>query len=160
MKEFVEKLISRLEEYKYSHLVERNSLLTKHCEEKESFCAGSDCTLCVWDKSISIVNQLAEEYETSHMDGQGTFYRFPCKVGDTLYRIDTDEKIDNAEIEPFTVEYIVIYENGEVLFKYDAYDGVICHLENIITDKPYLDYYRVFLTKEEAEQALAEMKGV
>jgi hypothetical protein len=32
-------------------------------------------------------------------------------------------------------------------------------LENIITDKPYLDYYRVFLTKSDAEQALEKLES-
>ena len=95
------------------------------------------------------------EYEDA--EEQELLLRLPCKVGDTLYRIDTDEKIENVEIEPFIVEYIVICENGNVLFKYDAFDGVICNLENIITDKLYLDYYRIFLTKEAAEQALKQM---
>jgi hypothetical protein len=75
---------------------------------------------------------------------QGLLLRLPCKVGDTLYVIDTDEKIDNLEIIPYTIDNIVILNTGEVLFKYDNYDGVICYLENIITDKPYLDYYRVY----------------
>lgn len=62
MKEFVEKLIGRLEEYKYSHLVECDSESVKHCVENEKHCEGNDCILCVWDKSKEIVNQLAEEY--------------------------------------------------------------------------------------------------
>ena len=35
---------------------------------------------------------------------------------------------------------------------------MICELENIVTDKPYLDYYMVFLSLEAAESALREMK--
>lgn len=62
MKEFVEKLIERLEKYKYSHLIERDSEMLEHCKEKEMDCEGSDCFLCVWDKATEIVNQLAEEY--------------------------------------------------------------------------------------------------
>ncbi|MBO5373721.1 MAG: hypothetical protein J6A75_13530 [Lachnospiraceae bacterium] len=106
--------------------------------------------------AVDKLKQALGEYEDA--EEQGLLLKLPCKVGDTLYRIDTDEKIENVEIEPFFIEYIVICEKGDVLFKYDAYDGVICNLENIITDKPYLDYYRVFLTKEEAEQALRLMQ--
>ena len=56
-------LIERLEEYKYSHLVEHDKERLEHCTENESteHCEGIDCFWCVWDKSISIVNQLAEE---------------------------------------------------------------------------------------------------
>jgi hypothetical protein len=97
------------------------------------------------------------EYED--LEEQGLLVKLPCKVGDTLYVIDTDEKINNTEIIPYTIDNIVILNTGEVLFKYDNYDGVICYLENVITDKPYWDYYRVFLTKSEAEQALKRMRG-
>ena len=63
MKEFIEKLIGRLEEYKYSHLIEHDSERIEHCKEKERYCQGNDCSLCVWDKATEIVNQLAEEYK-------------------------------------------------------------------------------------------------
>lgn len=91
---------------------------------------------------------------------QGLFLRLPCKVGDTLYSVDMDERMEKAEVEPNVIESIVICRDGDVLFKYDNYDGVICHLEHLITDKPYLDFYRVFLTREAAESALAEKGGV
>ena len=63
MKEFIEKLISRLEEYKYSHLAEHDSESLEHCKEKERDCEGNDCFLCVWDKTIEIVTQLAKEHK-------------------------------------------------------------------------------------------------
>ena len=69
MKEFIEKLIERLEEYKYSHLIERDSEMLEHCKEKEMDCEGSDCFLCVWDKATEIVNQLAEEYNNESVKG-------------------------------------------------------------------------------------------
>lgn len=106
------------------------------------------------------MERLTEKYREKYegLEEKGLLLRLPCKVGDTLYLIDTDEKIENAEIEYLTIDNIVICKDGEVLFKYDAYDGVICHLENIITDKPYLDFYRVFLTQAEAEDALKRME--
>ena len=111
-------------------------------------------------KHIEFLEHIHKLAEYWLLEEQGLLLMLPCKVGDTLYRIDTDKFIENTEIIPFTVEYIVICENGDIMFEYDdAYNGVICHLENIITDKPYLDYYRVFLTKEEAEAALEKMKG-
>ena len=61
MREFVEKLIDRLEEYKYSHLIERDSGQSEHCLGQDD-CEMMDCTLCVWDKAKEIVNQLAEEH--------------------------------------------------------------------------------------------------
>lgn len=78
----------------------------------------------------------------------------PCKCGDTVYRVDTDPCVDDNNIELFYIDNIVICDNGDVLFKYDSYDGVICDLKSIEKGEPYLDYYKVFLTKEEAEKAL------
>ncbi len=91
------------------------------------------------------------EYED--LEEQGKLLKLPVAMGDRIYRIDTDEKIENREIEIYDIDNIVICSDGEILLKYDAYNGVICHLENITTDKPHLDYYRCFLTKESAEAA-------
>ena len=69
MKEFIEKLIGRLEEYKDSHLIEHDSEECLHCQENEDdWCNCRDCSICVWDKAVEIVNQLAEEYNQEHDD--------------------------------------------------------------------------------------------
>lgn len=98
------------------------------------------------------------EYED--LEEQGKLLKLPCAVGDKIYRIDTDEKLESREIEICYIDNIVMFTDGTILLKYDAYDGVICELENITTDKPYLDFYRCFLTKSAAEQALKEMEAV
>lgn len=59
-KEF-EKIIKKLEEYKYENLVERNSEQMQHCKDVGD-CEGIDCVLCVFDKAIEIVKQEAEQY--------------------------------------------------------------------------------------------------
>ena len=93
------------------------------------------------------------ELQKSYLSG----LKLPCKVGDIIYRIDTDEEIESWAVEIYDIDYIVICSNEEILLKYDAYDGVICKLENIITDKLYLDFYRCFLNQEEAEAALQKI---
>lgn len=104
-----------------------------------------------------VENKELKKYED--LEEQGKLLKLPCAVGDRIYRIDTDEKIGDRKIEFYDIENIVILSDGTVLLKYDAYDGVICEIENIVSDKPYLDFYRCFLTRPEAEQALAEMEG-
>ena len=94
------------------------------------------------------INKLAAYEEKQD---KGLVFEFPCKPGDTLYRVATDE---NREVESYTVDNIVICQNGDILFKYDAYDGVICHLENIVEDILYLDTFRVFLTIEQVREFL------
>jgi len=141
--------------------------LTFRGHKGQSILKGTACNYsgvsydCQLDEGIDLLKAAFEklaEYEDA--EEQELLLKLPCKVGDTLYRIDTDENIENAEIEPYTIENIVISNWGDILFKYDAYDGIICALENITKGSLYLGFYRVFLTKEEAEQALAEMKEV
>ena len=64
MKEFIEKLIERLEEYKDSHLIEHDSEECLHCKENEDdWCDCRNCNICVRDKARAIVKELAEEYK-------------------------------------------------------------------------------------------------
>lgn len=102
--------------------------------------------------------QAKELGEYKDAEKQGKLLKLPCAVGDRIYRIDTDEKLESREIEIYDIDNIVILADGTILLKYDAYDGVICELENIVSEKPYLDFYRCFLTKSAAEQALKEME--
>lgn len=85
-----------------------------------------------------------------------TVYSFPCNVGDTLYRVDVE--LDIKEVEPYIIDNIVICSTGDVLFRADAYDDVICTLENLTQDTLYLDTFKIFMSKEEAEKALFELK--
>lgn len=96
-----------------------------------------------------------KEYED--LEERGLLVKLPCKVGDTLYRIDIDSQIDIREIQQYHIDNIVICDDGDILFKYDALDGCICNLDSIVNKKPYLDYYMTYLTKEEAEQKLNEL---
>ena len=84
----------------------------------------------------------------------------PCGVGDTIYRVDTDPNINDSDtkFEIYTVENIVIL-GDEILFKYDAFDGVICTLDNLISGTPYLDFYKVFLSEDEARRLLQELRS-
>lgn len=101
-----------------------------------------------------IIDKLAE-YED--LEEQNRLIKLPCAVGDMIYVIDTDERLSNKEIKIYDIDNIVITSDGTILLKYDAHDGVICELENIVTDKPYLDFCRCFLTRAEAEAALKEL---
>ena len=59
----IEKILEKLEDYKYSHLVEHDSERIEHCKEHEGHCEGSDCFLCIWDRAIEIVQKVAKEYD-------------------------------------------------------------------------------------------------
>lgn len=115
-------------------------------------------------KAKEILNEIAmayaengEEEKCEALDMAINALNKPCTVGDTIWRIDTDSRLEEREPISYTIDNIVICNDGTVLFKYDSYDGIICELVNILTEKPYLDYYRVFLTREAADAALEKM---
>lgn len=82
---------------------------------------------------------------------QGLLLRLPCKVGDTVWYIDDDD--DDYSLE-LLVTKIEVEENDYL--RYHAREKDNCWKIGFIKD----DFGKtVFLTKEEAEQALAEMEG-
>ena len=97
-----------------------------------------------------VVDRLAS-YED--LEEQGLLMRLPCKVGDTVYRVNAGAK---QPIIPMTVSEIhfLCYKNERAV-RFDAIGkedmGESCYrLEDIGRI--------VFLTHEEAEKKLAEMK--
>ena len=97
-----------------------------------------------------ILTKLAE-YED--LEGQGLLVRLPCKVGDTVYRVNAGAK---QPIIPMTVSEIhfLCYKNERAI-RFDAIGkedmGESCYrLEDIGRI--------VFLTHEEAEKKLKEVK--
>ena len=97
------------------------------------------------DEAIARANEVLKSYKDA--EEQGLILRLPCKVGDTVYRlIPTTYR----HIESLMIREFVLTDKG------------FCFR----TEKTNINYScadfgkTVFLTKEEAEQALAEMKGV
>lgn len=88
------------------------------------------------------------------LEEQGLLVRLPCKIGDTVYRVNAGAK---QPIIPMTVSEIhfLCYKNERTV-RFDAIDkeymGESCYrLEDIGRI--------VFLTREEAEKKLEEMKN-
>ena len=97
-------------------------------------------------------NCLHKLAEYEDLEEQGLLLRLPCKAGDTVWYIDNDD--DDYPLE-FIITKIDVEENGYL--RYHAREKDNCGKIGFIKD----DIGKtVFLTKEEAEQALAEMKGV
>ena len=102
------------------------------------------------DDIRAVLKKLAD-YED--LEEQGLLVRLPCKVGDTVYRVDAGAK---QPIIPMTVSEIhfLCYKNERAV-RFDAIGkedmGESCYrLEDIGRI--------VFLTHEEAEKKLEEMK--
>lgn len=120
------------------------------CDGCEEVCDNiyDDCEGCPIQKCFDKLGELEDKLEN------GTMIDVPCKIGDTVYRLDTE----TGYIDPIVIENMVI-DKGDIILRYDSYDGVICHLSNIIEKSLYLDCFFVFLTKQEAEARLKELQN-
>lgn len=95
------------------------------------------------------------EYE--NLEEQGRIIKLPCKVGDTVYYIS------EGFVEPCTIEVIFLADytdkNGNCSYMAEIhYDREDCPY--VSTEIYFTDFGKtVFLTKEEAEAKLKELKG-
>ena len=87
----------------------------------------------------------------------------PCKVGSTLYRIDEMSKqcsYENEHYDEFYCRNCRIRLNGDCDARKEPYIFVIQNANaQAILGNQHLIGTRVFLTREEAEKALAEREG-
>lgn len=90
-----------------------------------------------------VLEKLAE-YEDA--EEQGLMLRLPCKIGDTIYQVCDD-------IREYIVTAIGIYEHRIVICTENDETGIGFSFNSDRIGKRY------FLTREEAEAALAEMEG-
>ena len=114
-----------------------------------SFISSADCA----EKYEQVAKWLKELKSYKDLEEQGLLVRLPCKVGDTVYRVNAGAK---QPIIPMTVlEIHFLCCKNERAVRFDAIGkedmGESCYrLEDIGRI--------VFLTREEAEKKLEEMK--
>lgn len=103
-------------------------------------------------------NAIDKLYEYEDLEEQGLLLKLPCKVGSTVYVIDTIYECDNDYMD-------CIMEFPDV---YQCERGFKCEYEHeklVVRPKSFdfkmLDNFNktVFLTKEEAEQELKRLEG-
>ena len=90
------------------------------------------------------------EQECEHFKDRARFVELPCMVGDTVYVIENiagEEKIIQDHVETLGIGY---YADGINIYQFDG----------VKTDGYFEDFGKtVFLTREEAEQALKECEN-
>lgn len=108
----------------------------------------------VWVKQHDYISAAQKLCDYEDLEEQGLLVRFPCKIEDTVYRVNAGAK---QPIIPMTVSEIhfLCYKNERAV-RFDAIGkedmGEICYrLEDIGRI--------VFLTREEAEKKLEELKN-
>ena len=98
----------------------------------------------------TVVRKLSE-YED--LDEQGLLLRLPCKVGDTIYRVNAGAKEPVIKMRVLQVHYKQLHKD-RIIIRIDAIN------DNDMGENCYLleDFGKtVFLTQSEAEQKLKEM---
>lgn len=108
----------------------------------------------VWVKQHDYISAAQKLCDYEDLEEQGLLVRLPCKIGDTVYRVNAGAK---RPIIPMTVSEIhfLCYKNERAV-RFDAIGkedmGESCYrLEDIGRI--------VFLTREEAEKKLEELKN-
>lgn len=104
-------------------------------------------------EEIDAVYRKLKDYEDA--EEQGLLLRLPCKVGDTLYRVNKGAKEPVIMMRVIQL-YIKQIHKDRTVMRIDAINdtdmGESCYLPCDIGE-------RIFLTREEAEAKLKEMEG-
>lgn len=104
-------------------------------------------------KKILKLAERLKDYEDA--EEQGLLLRLPCKVGDTLYRVNKGAKEPVIMMRVIQL-YIKQIHKDRTVMRIDAINdtdmGESCYLPCDIGE-------RIFLTREEAEAKLKEMEG-
>lgn len=123
-----------------------NIVLIRECGDKlcEDICGdiNCDCSKCELEKALE---KLAT-YED--LEEQGLLVRLPCKVGDTVY-VPTRNFVSELRITMVSVDMHGAY------FSWMLNSGIYPNLDGFSKSKLGKT---VFLTREEAEKKLEEMK--
>ena len=91
--------------------------------------------------------------ELAVADQEGRVIVLPCKVGDALWIIGNSRSLYSTKVRTFFIGHPSGVRGGDN-------DGGIQMIRTTECDVPMRDFGRtVFLTREEAEKALAEMEG-
>jgi hypothetical protein len=108
-----------------------------------------------WDV-LRHLRDFAENYrerikEYQRLEEQGRLVILPCKVGDTVYGINTDRNIVSA----LKIISVKIYSYA-IYFDYQLIDGIY---KNIVSFADADIGKTVFFTKSKAEAKLKELRG-
>ena len=101
------------------------------------------------------INALKKQEEYENLEKQGLLLKLPCKVGDTIYRINQYAKEPIISMKVSQVRFGELYV-GNSFLRIDAINdedfGGFCYFKDDIGKT-------VFLTKEEAEAELQKLRG-
>ena len=147
--EFLKLVAEKLKEVKQmERLTEWENGSVTYNEKREIEC-GEYCDSCSQGAGNceTIKNMIKKLADYEDLEEQGLLVRLPCKVGDTLYCID------NEIVELLIVNSFRIYNFNRIEIDFENASGfTLCTFSGEL-DEGY------FLTREEAEKKLEEMKN-
>lgn len=116
----------------------------------------ANCIKCA-EEHLQLVKWLEELKSYKDLEEQGLLVRLPCKVGDMVWDNDFGYP-ESYEIKAFSYGYCDSYVEpdieDQIIFYYENYSG------SITGAFPMSEIGKtVFLTREEAEKKLEEMKN-
>lgn len=116
----------------------------------------TNCIKCA-EEHLQLVKWLEELKSYKDLEEQGLLVRLPCKVGDMVWDNDFGYP-ESYEIKAFSYGYCDSYVEpdieDQIIFYYENYSG------SITGAFPMSEIGKtVFLTREEAEKKLEEMKN-
>lgn len=95
------------------------------------------------DLDATELEQVLDSDDCDHFQDRSRFVELPCRVGDTIYVVEKGKIMQDSVV----TLYVAYFGGDEETFQFDG----------IKTDGYFSDFGKtVFLTKEEAEQALKE----
>jgi hypothetical protein len=128
----------------------------RFCDDPEIACCRAEKELeQLRTENVRLQAELNELQELAKAKAEGQRVELPCKVGDAVYWFWTDgEGNPEGDIEEETVLYFYIDKDG-VGIATRHYDG---HIGHYAKDGELVDgVRRVFLAREAAEKAIAEV---
>ena len=104
------------------------------------------------------INDILPKYaQYRDAEEQGLLLRLPCKVGDTVYRLNKGARNPIIPMVVTEVRFKAL-KSGQVIMKIMCSDDVMTRTDGCSVYYEEEIGKKIFLTKEEAEQALAEMQ--
>lgn len=132
------------------------SINEKFCKETmkmmREFIGHASHRLDCENSKIESLKKKLKEYKD--LEKQGLLLRLPCKVGDTVYRVNTGAKEPVIKMRVLQVHYKQLHKD-RIIIRIDAIN------DNDMGESCYLleDFGKtVFLTKAEAEKKLKEIE--
>lgn len=108
--------------------------------------------VCYRNKICTLEEVLEKLYELENKQEQGLLIELPCKVGDTVYQIGKGHYEIGTDITEYTVTAITISKRDITISVKDE-NQLGFPISAVYLGK------RLYLTRSEAEEALAKMGG-